>query len=88
MVPFIEAAHGGDHHAGVGGGLFEVDGGPARQRPLDGGAGVLRPAGSQQGQRAVAVVGKLAWMRTQPPSPQRYAPVMGSGSSVTPLMRK
>ena len=24
----------------------------------------LRPAGSQQGQRAVAVVGKLAWMRT------------------------
>ena len=72
MIPFIEAAHGGDHHAGVGGGLFEVDGGPARQRPLDGRAGrAFARRAAQQGKRAVAVVGKLAWMRTQPPSPQR-----------------
>ena len=33
--------------------------------------------------------GKLAWMRTQPPSPQRYTPVIGSrGSGEAPLMRK
>jgi len=59
-VPLIEAAHGGDHHAGIGGDLLEIARAPARQGALDHFAGRgLAGRTAQQRQRAVAMVREI-----------------------------
>ncbi|MNX87802.1 hypothetical protein D3C86_1197410 [compost metagenome] len=59
-VPFVEAAHGGYHHAGVRRDLLEIQRLPAAQRALHRVArGAVARGATQQRQRAIAMVGEI-----------------------------